>query len=173
MAEVTFPRPFTTFTHSLSLFLLLPTHEALLWFFSFSTAPVSSSSLQKCISLSPPFTFPLTETKNITSNSPFYTNYTQKIPSAHLHTTYVVDTRRARAIWVFHALDFSRFRRHAALCCWLPPPSGGWRTLRGVRDQNSLGFSSLGRINITVGYVTCCYGDGDGLAIVFRETRRN
>lgn len=39
-----------------------------------------------------------------------------------------------------------------------------------TKDKNSLSFSSLGRINITSRYVTCCYGDGP--TVLFTEKRR-
>lgn len=107
------------FYFSLSFLLsLYPLIKLCLWFFSsFSTAPVSSSSLQKCI-CPLPLLFLFKETENHLAFTFFFCqNYFQKMRLPHLHTIYVDKTRSARAICVFDGLDFSCCRRHASLCC--------------------------------------------------------
>ncbi len=97
-------------------------------------------------------------------------NYFQKMLSPHLHTISVDKTRSARAIWCFltdlilHALVVTLLC--VVNCCPLAMTARHYVT----EDKNSLGFSSLGRINITSRYVTCCYGDG--LTVLFTEKRR-
>jgi len=108
-----------SFLLSLSLSLsLYPLIKLCLWFFpSFSTAPVSSSSLQKCICPSPSL-ISLRRDRKPPWIHLFYQNNFQKMRLLHLRTIYVDKTRSARrAFCVFDGLDFSCSRRHAALCC--------------------------------------------------------
>ncbi len=156
----------------LSLSLSLnPLMKLCLWFFSFSTALASSSSLQKCISLSPPPSLVSLQRQNTTLYWPFHAKTTFR-RCFHLIYTQSLSTRRdlQEQFDVFWRIWFSMLSSSRFFVLLTAAPLAMTARHYATEDKNSLGFSSLGRINITSRYVTCCYGDG--LTVLFTEKRR-
>lgn len=109
-----------------------------------------------------------------TVNHLVLTFFTPKLLSKEAFTWFTHNLRRQDAICKSNLLVLTDVIFHALVvtllcvvnCCPLAVSARHYAT----EDKNSLGFSSLGRINITSRYVTCCYGDG--LTVLFTEKRR-